>query len=124
MILQTIATTPPEAANPGNTLGLVFATILVYFSVAYSTASIAKKTGYGEQAWMAWVPIAQTMLQLRIIQKPTWWLALLFIPVVNFVTWVVICMGLARSRGKGPFAGIVASFVPVLGFPMMASGEA
>ncbi len=53
--------------------------------------------------------------------RPTWWLLLFLLPVVNIVVGVIVYIDLAKAFGKGVgfalgllFLGIV--FLPILGF--------
>ncbi len=109
--------------DAGGVFGSLFALIVMYVATAWSTQSIANKSGYGSEAWKAWVPIAQTLLQLKIIGRPSWVLALLFVPFANLFAWAVICFGLAKATGKGAGTALLAMFMPVIGFPLLASGE-
>jgi Family of unknown function (DUF5684) len=75
----------------------------------------------GEPGWAAIVPIYNVYVMLKIQGRPWWWLLLLLIPCVNFVLWILLMLGLAKSFGKGAgFAlGLIflsPIFVMILGF--------
>jgi hypothetical protein len=76
----------------------------VYFGLALST--IAKKTNT-ENPWLAWVPIANIILMLNIAKKPLWWIALMLIPLVNFVISIIVWMAIAEARNKPNWWGIL-----------------
>jgi uncharacterized membrane protein YhaH (DUF805 family) len=90
---------------------LFAAVFYIYWALALQT--IAKKTNT-ENAWWAWIPIIQIILMLNIAKKPVWWIILFFIPLVNFVVGIIVCMGIAEARNKPSWWGILM-IVPVVG---------
>jgi len=90
---------------------LVIAVFYVYFSLALQT--IAKKTN-AENAWLAWIPIANIILMLNIAKKPLWWIILCLIPLVSIVIFIIVWMAIAEARGKPGWWGILL-IVPVFG---------
>jgi hypothetical protein len=91
---------------------LIFgAAIYIYFALALST--IATKTNT-ENAWLAWIPIANMVLMLNVAKKPIWWLVLFLIPLVNIVISIIVWMAVAEARGKPNWWGIL-TIVPVVG---------
>ena len=57
----------------------------------------------GRQAWEAFVPVYNAVVLMQIINRPKWWVILLFVPIINLiiipVTWVETC----RSFGKNTY---------------------
>ncbi len=90
---------------------LVVAVGYVYFSLALQT--IARKTNT-ENAWLAWVPIANVILMLNIAKKPLWWFLLCLIPLVSIVIFIIVWMAIAEARGKPGWWGILL-IVPLVG---------
>jgi uncharacterized protein DUF5684 len=91
---------------------LVFGLALyVYFALALST--IATKT-HTENAWLAWIPIANIILMLNIAKKPIWWIILFFIPLVSIVMAIIVFMAIAEARGKPSWWGILI-IIPIVG---------
>ena len=84
--------------------------LYVYGSLALQT--IANKTNT-ENAWLAWIPIANIVLALNIAKKPIWWIILFFIPLVNIVMFVLVVMGIAEARNKPSWWGILV-IVPIV----------
>jgi hypothetical protein len=82
----------------------------IYMSLALQT--IATKTG-AENAWLAWIPIANLILMLNVAKKPLWWILLFFIPIVNIVMAILVWMAVAEARGKPNWWGILM-IVPVV----------
>jgi len=53
----------------------------------------------GRKAWEAIVPFYNAVVLMKIINRPTWWLILLLIPIVNLLMFPVIWVETARSFG-------------------------
>ena len=90
------------------------AAFYVYLALALQT--IANKTNT-PNAWLAWIPIANTFLALMIAKKPLWWFLLLLIPLVNIVIWIMVWMAIAEARAKPNWWGIMV-IVPVMNLVM------
>ncbi|MEH6407892.1 MAG: signal peptidase I [Leeuwenhoekiella sp.] len=54
----------------------------------------------GRQAWEAAVPVYNAIILMKIINRPKWWVILLFIPIVNLIMFPVIWVETIRSFGK------------------------
>ncbi len=54
----------------------------------------------GKQTWQAIVPIYNAIVLMQIINRPKWWVILLFIPVINLLIFPVIWVETARSFGR------------------------
>lgn len=54
----------------------------------------------GRQAWEAAIPIYNAVILMKIINRPWWWVILLFIPIVNLIMFPVIWVETIRSFGK------------------------
>lgn len=54
----------------------------------------------GRQAWEAFVPVYNGVVLMKIINRPVWWVILLFLPIVNLIMFPVIWVETARSFGK------------------------
>ena len=90
---------------------LVFA-LAMYVYVALALSTIAQKTNT-ENGWLAWIPIANIILMLNIARKPSWWIVLCLIPLVNIVIFIVMWMGIAEARNKPSWWGVLM-IVPVV----------
>jgi len=54
----------------------------------------------GFKAWQAAVPIYNAVILMKIINRPSWWVILLFIPTVNLILFAVLWVETLRSFGK------------------------
>jgi tetratricopeptide (TPR) repeat protein len=124
-------------AAGGGVVGLIIS-ILSYLFPAIMLFLIARKTNTN-LPWLAFIPIAQIILALNIARKPIWWILLLFLPVlilpaslleaavptggilplavllltliVAVVATLLVCLGIARERGKSGIWGVLL-FIP------------
>ena len=54
----------------------------------------------GRKSWEAAIPVYNAMVLMKIINRPSWWTILLFIPIVNLIMFPVIWVETLRSFGK------------------------
>lgn len=85
--------------------------IAVYVWFALCLYMIAKKVGT-ENAWLAWIPIANIYLMCKVADKPGWWLVLFLIPIANIVFAIIVWMKIAEFRNKPSWLGILL-IVPI-----------
>lgn len=103
----------------------VFGGLFMLFWLAVVVVMIAAVwkvfTKAGQPGWAAIVPIYNLIVLMKIVGRPTWWVVLFFIPLVNFVVGILLCIDLARSFGQGTGFGIgllllAPIFYLILGF--------
>ncbi len=54
----------------------------------------------GRKSWEAIIPVYNAIVLLKILKRPTWWVILLFIPIINLLMFPVIWVETIRSFGK------------------------
>lgn len=54
----------------------------------------------GRKSWEAIVPVYNAIVLMGIINRPKWWVILLFIPIVNLIMFPVVWVEILRSFGK------------------------
>ncbi|MEO8517420.1 MAG: signal peptidase I [Flavobacterium sp.] len=69
----------------------------------------------GRKSWEAAIPVYNAIVLMKIINRPTWWTALLFIPIVNLIMFIVVWVETLRSFGKNSTKDTVLGVV-TLGF--------
>ncbi len=89
------------ASGVGSVTGIV-----LYIWFALCLFIIAKKTNT-ENAWLAWIPIAQYILALQIAGKPWWWIFLFLIPIVNIVLGIIVIWKICEARNKPGWLAIL-----------------
>ncbi|PPK67485.1 DUF5684 domain-containing protein [Actinokineospora auranticolor] len=106
--------------------GLVVALALIglAFAVVGIVAMWRIFTKAGQPGWAAIVPFYNTYTLLKIVGRPGWWLALLFIPLVNIVILIIVVVDLAKAFGKGGGFAFVLIFFSFIGMLILAFGSA
>ena len=69
----------------------------------------------GRKAWEAAVPVYNAIVLMQIINRPKWWVILMFIPIVNLIIIPVIWVETIRSFGRNSTAETFAVIL-TLGF--------
>ncbi len=65
----------------------------------------------GRKAWEAAIPIYNAIVLMQIINRPKWWVILLFIPIINLLMFPVIWVETIRSFGRNK---LIESWLVVL----------
>ncbi|SFW12625.1 signal peptidase I [Sinomicrobium oceani] len=58
----------------------------------------------GRKAWEALIPVYNAIVLMKIINRPVWWVILLFIPIINLIMFPVVWVETARSYGRNSTA--------------------
>ena len=98
-------------------LGIVYLAVIVLMIVAMW--KIFQKAG--QPGWACIIPIYDTIILLKIVGKPWWWILIMLIPVVNivFAIWMLNLVSLSFGKNSGFTLGLIfLSFIfwPILGF--------
>jgi tetratricopeptide (TPR) repeat protein len=81
--------------------------VLIYLIFAFFLFLIARKTNT-DMAWLAFIPIANIYLMVKIAGKPWWWLLIMIlVPCVNVIFFIIVFIGIARARNKSALWGIL-----------------
>jgi len=89
--------------------------ILIAFTISFfvGLSGLFKKAG--EKPWKAFVPIFNIYVWIKLVNKPWWWLLLVFIPVVNVVLFIGLTVEILNYFGKRKVIdhviGAVAGFI-------------
>ena len=67
------------------------------------------------KAWEAFIPVYNAIVLMKIINRPTWWTLLLFIPVINLFMFPIIWIETLRTFGKKSTLDMILGIV-TLGF--------
>ena len=91
---------------------------LIFFLVVQvihglGTWKLYVKSGYNSE--LAFIPVYNAVILMKIINRPTWWVILLFLPIINLLIFPVIWVETARSFGKNTTLDTIAA-VASLGF--------
>ncbi len=116
-----------SAASSSLNAGLLFivAAALCVFIVVVIMAMWKVFTKAGRPGWASLIPLYNSYVLLKIINRPGWWLILLFIPIVNFILSIVIALDLAKVFGKSQIFGLVALWLfGGIGYLILGFGNA
>lgn len=91
---------------------------LLYVYFAVTLMIIARKTDT-PGAGLAWIPILNLYLMCKIGRRPTWWMVLCFVPLVNLFALAMLWMSIAEVSGKPAWSGALA-IVPFVGLVIPA----
>ncbi len=72
-------------------------------------------TKAGRKAWEAFVPVYNAIVLMKIINRPTWWTFLLFIPIINLFMFPIVWIETLRTFGKKSTLDMILGIV-TLGF--------
>lgn len=78
----------------------------------------------GQAGWKSLIPIYNYVVFLNMIDKPVWWVILLFVPLVSVVILIIMHIELAKRFGKGVLYGLGLCFFPIIFFPLLAFSDA
>lgn len=88
------------ASSSGGSTGIL---IVIYLAIAVLMIAALWKvfTKSGQKGWAAIIPILNTLVMIKLVKRPIWWIILLLIPCVNIVIWIILLVDLAKAFGKG-----------------------
>ncbi|MCX6352775.1 MAG: signal peptidase I [Bacteroidetes bacterium] len=78
----------------------------------------------GVAGWKAFVPVLYTVEWLKLAGKKQWWIVLSFIPGINVLMSVLLCVDLVRCYGKYTVGeNAMAALLPFIYFPYIGFME-
>ena len=99
---------------------IVFVTVFVVVSLGlWKVFSKANIPGI-----LSIIPIVNLFFIPKVGGKPGWWGLLFFIPLIGFIMWILICIGISErfNRGVGTVLGLVV--LPVIFYWILGFGSA
>lgn len=116
-----------EPVNPlipaGYEVGTSIAVIAVYVLIAVALWKVFSKAGY--PGILAWIPIVNLIVLLKIAGYSAWLVLLYLIPIVNFIFAIFVAIRLGERFGKGGFFSLLWLWLfPVIGYFVLGFGQA
>lgn len=112
-------------SDSGMGAGWIVWFILVWVIIGLPTYFIFKKAGAnGDPPWGAFVPIYGTIILLKVVGRPIWWILLFLIPIVNLIVLIIVYNDLSKSFGKGVGFTIGLIFLSWIFLAILAWGSA
>jgi len=119
----TISSSSMILAMLASGIAMLFLQIIVLFLIITYEAQwkIFKKAG--RKGWESLIPIYNTIIFIKICQKPVWWIWLMLIPLVNIIFAVMIYHGLSKAFGKTEGFTVGLIFLPFVFFPKLGLSQ-
>jgi len=86
---------------------MTFTTLLLFILIIQAIHFLGTWKLYtlaGRKAWEAAVPVYNAVVLMKIINRPWWWVILLFVPIVNLIMFPVVWVETLRSYGRNSTA--------------------
>ena len=103
---------------------LLFVLIYIGIIVLMITSVWKVFTKANQPGWAAIVPIYNIIIMLEVAKKPTWWVAMYFIPIANFIFMIMTLNGLSKNFGKDEGFTVGMVFLGIVFWPILAFGNA
>lgn len=114
----------PELASNYSSLGgmgtsALVIQLVIYLFFAYCVFTLAKKMGTAN-AWMAFIPLLNIYLFIKMAGKPGWWFLLFLIPFVNIIISIVVLHSVVKLRGHSGWFTLGMIFLGIIFLPILA----
>ena len=113
-----------SASSQGQAPGPLFWICWLAFTIFILAAWWKIFTKAGQPGWACIIPIYNLYIWCKIVGRPAWWIILMLIPFVNFIIFIILCIDLAKSFGKGAGFGIGLLLLGIIFFPILGFGSA
>lgn len=80
--------------------------VIIYIFVCFPFMKIARRLNM-KHAWIAWIPVLQVFLFIKMANKPLWWFFLFFVPVIGFFMPIVLWIHITQLLQKSFWLGIL-----------------
>ncbi len=117
---QTFETDTAVSAPVLLVVGLISLALVIFLIASYWKMYIKA----GQPGWAAIVPFYNIYVLLKLVGRPGWWLILFFIPLVNLIMSIILMIDLAKAFGRGGGFAVLLIFLPYVGVPILAFGQA
>jgi len=79
----------------------------------------------GQPGWAAIVPFYNMyVLTVEIARKEILWFILMFVPCINIVAMILVCIDVAKNFGKGPGFGVGLALLSPVFFCLLGFSDA
>ena len=103
---------------------LLFVLIYIGIIVLMITSVWKVFTKANQPGWAAILPIYNIIIMLEVAKKPTWWVAMYFIPIANFIFMIMTLNGISKNFGKDEGFTVGMVFLGIVFWPILAFGNA
>ncbi len=97
--------------------------LLVSVFILVTIWRIYKKAG--QPGWASIIPVYNMIVMLRVVKLDWWHIFIwLFVPFASIAYAIIVPIKLAKLFGKSSGFGVLAIFLPVIAYPILAFGQA
>ena len=111
-----------SASGQGQAPGPLFWIFEIALTVVIVAAMWKVFSKAGRPGWAAIIPIYNLIVWCKIVGRPIWWILLLLICFPIF--YIILCIDLAKSFGKGVGFAIGLILLSIIFFPILGFGSA
>lgn len=83
-----------------STVAAVYWTFFIVTTIAIQVGLWGVFVKAGQPGWKSLIPLYNYWVTIRLVEKPKWWLVLVFVPVVNLVMPLVIVIEFCKYFGR------------------------
>jgi hypothetical protein len=116
-----VGQTEQYPSGGGSPAGLIVGLLIAVIIIAAMWKIFTKA---GQPGWACLIPIYNIYVLCQIVGRPGWWVILMFIPFVNFIIAIILCIDLAKSFGHGVGFGLGLVFLGFIFYPILGFGSA
>jgi hypothetical protein len=116
-----VGQTEQYPSGGGSPAGLIVGLLIAVIIIAAMWKIFTKA---GQPGWACLIPIYNIYVLCQIVGRPGWWVILMFIPFVNFIIGIILCIDLAKSFGHGVGFGLGLVFLGFIFYPILGFGSA
>ncbi len=100
--------------------------VLIYIGIIVLMISSIWKvfTKANQPGWAAIVPFYNIIIMLQVAKKPTWWIAMYFVPIANIVFMIMTLNAVSKNFGKDEGFTVGMVLLGVVFWPILAFGSA
>jgi hypothetical protein len=117
----SLAQTEQYPSGGGSQVGAIVGLLIAVIVIAAMWKIFTKA---GQPGWACLIPIYNIYILCKIVGRPGWWVILMFIPFVNFIIGIILCIDLAKSFAKGVGFGLGLVFLSFIFYPILGFGSA
>jgi hypothetical protein len=110
-----------ENANPFVQLVQLVPLVILVLCIAGYWKVFSKA---GQPGWGVLIPIYNLYLITKVAGRPSWWLILMFIPLVGVAIYIITVVDTAQNFGQTTGFALGMIFLPFIFYPILGFGDA
>lgn len=103
-------------------IGIIILVVQLAISILFIVSFWKVFSKAGKPGWACLVPFYSGFVMVQIAGKSILWFFLMFVPMINFIIWILLCVAIAEKFGKG--IGMAILLMMGIGFIPLGFGSA